>query len=119
MAARGNQTEFGSRVRALRLDRKISLRRFAVQMGMSATYLSKIERGEFPPPGEAKIKALAEALGQDTDEFLALAGRIDSELTQYIRERPREMALFLRAAKAENISAERLQRIAEEVKGDT
>jgi transcriptional regulator with XRE-family HTH domain len=65
---------------------------------MSPTYLSKVERGEFPPPGEEKVKSIAQALGQNEDELLALAGRVASDLNKIIRRQPREMADFLRSA---------------------
>jgi hypothetical protein len=42
--------------------------------------------------------------------MLALAGRVASDLTDIIRERPREMADFLRAAKG--LTAEDMARLA-------
>lgn len=90
---------FGPSIRAWREEKEIGLRRFADQVGMSPTYLSKIERGEFPPPGEEKIKAIAKALGKDADELLALAGRVASDLGEIIQQKPREIATFLRAAR--------------------
>jgi transcriptional regulator with XRE-family HTH domain len=90
---------FGPTIRAWREQKEIGLRRFANQVGMSPTYLSKVERGDFPPPGEAKINAIAKALGRDADELLALAGRVASDLSEIIQETPREMATFLRAAR--------------------
>lgn len=91
--------EFGPTIRAWREAKEIGLRRFADLVGMSPTYLSKIERGDFPPPGEEKIKAMAKELGQDADELLALAGRVASDLEEIIQQKPREMATFLRAAR--------------------
>ena len=90
------ETQFGEEVRRLRQEKGISLRKFAVQVSMSPTYLSKVERGEFPPPAEEKVKAMARLLGQNEDEFLALAHRVASDLTGIIRERPKIMADFLR-----------------------
>ena len=90
---------FGPTVRAWREEKEIGLRRFADLVGMSPTYLSKIERGDFPPPGEVKIKAIAKELGKDADELLALAGRVASDLEEIIQQKPREMATFLRAAR--------------------
>jgi len=54
----GNR-EFGDLVQALRevkkkTDLKYSLRQFAVAAGISATYLSKIETGEFHPPEDER-----------------------------------------------------------------
>jgi transcriptional regulator with XRE-family HTH domain len=58
----------------------------AKKIGVSPTYLSKIERDEFPPPAEDKVKKMAEILGRDQDELLALAGRVASDLTEIIRD---------------------------------
>jgi transcriptional regulator with XRE-family HTH domain len=75
---------------------------------------TRVERGEFKPPTEEKVRAIAKALGQDADELLALAGRVASDLTDIIQRRPREMASFLRAANG--LSAEDMQRLAEEAR---
>jgi len=108
---------FGDRIRHLRTGREISLRAFAKQIDMSPTYLSKVERGEFPPPAEQKVKAMADALDQDPDELLALAGRVASDLPKIIQRAPREMATFLRTAKGLSPEAiGRLTREAEKLK---
>lgn len=79
-----NDSSFGATVRRLRIERKIGLRKFAEMVGMSATYLSKVERDDFKPPSEEKVKAIAQALGQDADELLALAGRLSADLGNII-----------------------------------
>jgi len=99
MVKQKTEKTFGASVRAWREEKEIGLRRFADLVGMSPTYLSKIERDEFPPPGEEKIKSIAKALDRDADELLALAGRVASDLEEIIQQTPREMATFLRAAK--------------------
>jgi len=109
-----DDNSFGGTVRRLREAKKIGLRKFAQMVGMSPTYLSKVERDEFNPPSEEKVRAIATALGQDADELLALAGRVSSDLADIIQRRPREMATFLRAANG--LSAEEMQRLAEEVR---
>src|SRR6476661_5796639 len=91
--------KFGAFIRRERLAKEIGLREMAKKIGVSPTYLSKIERDEFPPPAEDKVRKIAGILGQDKDELLALAGRVASDLTDIIREQPRGMADFLRAAK--------------------
>ena len=105
-------SSFGATVRRLREGQKIGLRKFAQIVGMSPTYLSKVERDEFKPPTEEKVRAIAEALGQDADELLSLAGRVSADLADIIQRHPREMATFLRAANG--LSAEEMQRLAEE-----
>jgi transcriptional regulator with XRE-family HTH domain len=89
--------KFGRTVRKLREERKISIAEFARRVGMSPTYLAPIERDVFPPPAEAKVVRIARALGQDPDEFLALAGRIGADLRRIIRREPRLTASLLRA----------------------
>jgi HTH-type transcriptional regulator, competence development regulator len=93
------KTSFGALVRRERKAKEIGLRKMANKIGVSPTYLSKIERDEFNPPSEDKVRKIAEIIGQDPDELLALAGRVASDLTEIIRERPREMADFLRTAR--------------------
>ena len=94
--------KFGAFIRREReaLDPKVGLREMAKKILVSPTYLSKVERDEFPPPAEDKVIAIAEILDLDVDELLALAGRVSSDLTQIIRERPREMASFLRGTRS-------------------
>ena len=84
----------------------------AKMIGVSPTYLSKIERGEFSAPSEDKVKAIAKIIGRDADELLALAGRVASDLTEIIRRRPREIATLLRTAKG--LTAEDMTRLARE-----
>lgn len=66
---------FGATVRRLRKQRGLKLRRFAPLVGMSPTYLSQVERGNYKPPAKDKVVAIAKALGRDPDEFLRLAGK--------------------------------------------
>jgi HTH-type transcriptional regulator, competence development regulator len=101
---------FGALVRREREAKKIGLREMAKKIGVSPTYLSKVERDEFPPPAEDKVRRIADIIGRDADELLALAGRVASDLTDIIRQRPREMADFLRAAKS--LTADDLARLA-------
>ena len=109
------EQEFGATIRELREKRRIGLRQFARMIGVSATYLSKIEREEMPPPAEDRVKEIARLLDQDPDELLALAGKVASDLNTIIRSHPREMASFLRTASG--LSGQELERLTKEVKG--
>ncbi|MFA5291909.1 MAG: helix-turn-helix transcriptional regulator [Phycisphaerae bacterium] len=106
--------EFGNKIRKLRdakkaIDPKFSLRQFALAVGISATYLSRIENGDFDPPAPETIKKIAALLGTDADELLALAGKTDPALQKIIMEKPKMMADFLR--KASGISEKDLKKI--------
>lgn len=89
--------KFGRTVRKLREERNISIAQFARRVGMSPTYLAPIERDVFPPPAEPKVVKIAKALDQDPDEFLALAGRVGSDLKRIIRRQPASAGKMLRA----------------------
>jgi transcriptional regulator with XRE-family HTH domain len=80
-------------------DRSFSLRQVAQRIGIQPAYLSKIERGDFAPPSEEKICALAAELGEDSDVLLAMAGKVSKDLQAVIRARPRLFADLIRQLK--------------------
>ena len=77
-------------------DTGFSVRKVAARIGVEPSYLSKVERGEQPPPSEAKIVALAAVLDEDADILLALAGKVSSDLQEAIRKRPKLFAELIR-----------------------
>ena len=112
---------FGRRIRELReakklVDPRFSLRKFAEAVGISATLLSKVETGEFAPPGPEKIKKMAQLLGVDADELLALANKVDPNLSAIIKEQPKAMADFLRTARDLNLSDDDLRKLTERLR---
>ena len=115
----GRNIDFGAYVRQEREGREIGLREMAKKIGVSPTYLSKIERDEFAPPAEDKVRKIAEILDIDVDELLALAGKVSTDLSEIIREHPREMAALLRTTKGMTASdVARLAREADKTKGE-
>lgn len=116
----GNR-EFGNLIRALREAKKrsdptFSLRQFAQRVGISATFLSKVERGEFDPPAAENIIKMALLLGANPDELLALAGRVDPSLNDIIRREPRAMADFLRTAREHNLTADEIAALTQSIR---
>jgi transcriptional regulator with XRE-family HTH domain len=69
-------------------DSEFSLRKVANRIGVEPSYLSKVERGEEPPPSEAKVKILAKELNENPDVLLAMAGKVSTDLQEIIRQRP-------------------------------
>src|SRR5688572_5004879 len=95
---------FGDYIRQQRLqlqetDANYSLRRVAAAIDVEPSYLSKVERGEQPPPSEQTVLALAKELGEDPDMLLALAGKVSQELQAIIRKRPKLFAQLIRELK--------------------
>ena len=94
-------TDFGTTTRQIRErlredDRRFSLRQVAQRVGVEPAYLSKIERGAVAPPSEATTVRIARELGQDPDVFLAMAGKVSSDLQEIIRKRPKLFAELIR-----------------------
>ena len=104
--------KFGAFIRREREAREFGLREMAKMIGVSPTYLSKVERDEFPPPAEDKVKAIAKIIECDADELLARAGRVSSDLSDIIRRRPVELAALLRTTKS--LTADDVTRLARE-----
>ena len=80
-------------------DKAFSLRQVAARVGIEPAYLSKIERGVFPPPSEDVIIKLADTLKEDRDVLLALGGKLSTDLQKIIMQRPRLFADLLRQLK--------------------
>ena len=90
---------FGRHLQKLRKARGRSLRKVARGIEKTPGYLSRIERGEVPPPSDEVIIALAEQLGEDPDVLLVMAGRAPEGLLEIIRENPFEFARLIRRLK--------------------
>lgn len=88
---------FGAVVRARRVECGYGLRQFAQMIGISAAYLSQVERNEVPPPAEERVIAIAKALKQDPDVLIALTGRIPNILQLAILRFPTEMSVLVRS----------------------
>ncbi len=111
--------KFGAFVRREREGKEIGLREMAKMIGVSPTYLSKVERDEFPPPAEDKVKAIAKIIECDLDDLLARAGRVSTDISDIIKRHPVELAALLRTTKgltAGDIA--RLARHAQKVKDE-
>ena len=106
--------EFGAFIRRKRQVREIGLREMAKKIGVSPTYLSKVERDEATPPTEEKVQSIAQILGCNADELLAMANRVPSELAGIIKRRPVEMSVLLRTANG--LSTQDLDQLARKAK---
>ena len=83
--------QFGKRVRQLRTERRLTQRDLAERIGVSDTYISKVENenlhfGDYP--SEKFIHKLAAVLEADEEELLLLADKVPAAIRQRVRERP-------------------------------
>ena len=75
---------FGQRLRDLRKSKGLTQRELADKVGVSFTYLSKIENGAMQPPRGKTIIALANALDTDSDELFGLAKKVPTQFLEHI-----------------------------------
>ncbi|GIV04135.1 MAG: transcriptional regulator [Fimbriimonadales bacterium] len=105
---------FGELLREKRIEKKFSLRKFAELVGVSPTYLSQVEQGNVMPPTADRVKRMAELLGENPDEWIALAGRVPEDLPPIIQKQPTEMPELLR--EASGLTAEQLRKLREQAR---
>lgn len=113
------QRLFGQVLREKRMERGHSLRKFAKMVDVSPTYLSQVEQMNVDPPTSDRVRRMAEILGENVDEWMALAGRLSVDLPEIIHEEPTAVPDLLRAVRgltADEIR--RLREVAEQMKDD-
>ena len=88
---------FGEKIRALRKSRNLSQRGLGDLVGVTFTYISKVENekldfGDYP--SEELIRRLAKALDTDEDELFLLAKKIPDQIRKRVMERPEAFRKF-------------------------
>jgi transcriptional regulator with XRE-family HTH domain len=114
-------TQFGAAVQARHSEMGLSqaqlvecLKQFGVAIGV--TYLSKIENGKLThPPSEQVIRAIAQTLKTDTDVWLDMSGKIDTQALQQIANEVSEPEVLLWRMVQGHISAEQIRKWLEDV----
>ena len=110
---------FGAQLRAWRVEKRMSQRDLANKVGIDFTYLSKIENDRLPPPSQATIVKLAEALETSSDVLLQLASKSPQDV-QPIIAASREAPALLRAIDGlRDEQVKRLTDLAEEMKQES
>jgi transcriptional regulator with XRE-family HTH domain len=112
------ETTFGSRIKALRLEAKLSQRDLADRLakrlkGFDFTYLSKIENDRLVPSASA-ILALAAELKGNSDELLALAGKAPADVGDML-QKSQGARMFFRSAMSTNLSEEDWKKLLQEI----
>ncbi|SRR5713101_4973776 len=87
---------FGKHIRQWREERGVGLRQFAKALGVSPTFVSKMERGTGPLPGKETIRKMAAFFSKNPDELLAMADKVAADVLAIIIKEP-AYARFLRA----------------------
>ena len=102
--------KFGETLRDLRVAQERGLRETAVAIGISPTYLSRIERGKERPPRPEVIKDLAKYLAADPDVLFRLSASTDPDIVNYLHARP-EMMQMLRSLMDSDVPPATIEKI--------
>jgi HTH-type transcriptional regulator, competence development regulator len=89
------ESGFGKLLRGLRSKQGIGIKRLAPHLGVSYTYLSKLENEEVKP-SEAFVGRVASYFGCDEDRLLVAAGKIPKEVLEILQNHPDEAIELLR-----------------------
>jgi transcriptional regulator with XRE-family HTH domain len=101
----------GDRIKRLRKVRELGLRETATKVGISATFLSRVENNaEKAAPGEEVIRKLAAVLEDNFDTMMQLAGRVAHDVADVIKA-DTGMPAFLRRARDQGISSDDLMKM--------
>lgn len=87
--------EFGRILRQLRSSVGLGIKKLAPEIGVSYTYLSKLENGEVKP-SEELVGRVAHYFSQDKDILLLSAGKVPQDIVEILRNNPDEAIQFLR-----------------------
>ncbi|MDP9368951.1 MAG: helix-turn-helix domain-containing protein [Chloroflexota bacterium] len=87
--------EFGDILRELRAKEGIGIKRLAPELGVSYTYLSKLENNQIRP-SEGLVQRVASYFGCDEDRLLLAAEKVPADILRILREHPDDAIDFLR-----------------------
>jgi transcriptional regulator with XRE-family HTH domain len=105
---------FGKVLREWRVKKGLTLRKFSDMVGISPTYLSQVEQDNVGPPTAERVKTMAELLGANADEWIALADRVPEDLPAIIKEEPSEIPALLREARG--LTVDQLRQLREQAR---
>ena len=86
---------FGEILRELRTNAGVGIKRLAPDLGVSYSYLSKLENNEVGP-SEGLVSRIADHFNYSRDRLLLAAGKVPPEVLQILQENPDQAVKFLR-----------------------
>lgn len=89
---------FGNAIKSLRKSAGLGLGRASRLLGVSRTYLYRVELGELGPFSEKVIRKAVRELGGDFLELMLLAKRIPSRVKNFLLSEPELLAALYRQA---------------------
>lgn len=92
VVSKAKKETFGQRIKRLRDEGGITQTALAAHCEITGGYLSRVESDAHDPPGEPVICAMAAMLQVPADELLMLAGRLPSDVVEWLLADPARLA---------------------------
>ena len=86
---------FGEVLRDLRTKSGMGIKRLAPELGVTYTYLSKLENDEVGP-SEEFVNRVARYFRYDRTNLMLTAGKVPQDILEILRENPDEAVEYLR-----------------------
>ena len=86
---------FGEILRELRTNAGLGIKGLAPELGVSYSYLSKLENNEVGP-SEGLVGRIADHFNYSRDRLLLAAGKVPPEVLRILQENPDQAVEFLR-----------------------
>lgn len=117
--------DFGTTLRKLRQAKGISLRKFAEMIGLSPTYISRVELSHDTPPSHTVIEKMEKILECEKDKLSNVAAKdqpnkVPKGVVDAYTKNPvyrKKIPEFLRVATEANLSTEEWNRLIEKMRG--
>jgi transcriptional regulator with XRE-family HTH domain len=114
---------FGQLVKAMRIEKRLTLRQCCLKLGFDPSNWSKMERGVTPPPKDVGLlgewASFFGLAGDKKQEFFDVAALARNELPPDIASDKRVLAalpVFLRAARDAQLDGEKLTELIEDIR---
>jgi transcriptional regulator with XRE-family HTH domain len=114
MEAMNRQNEFGDLIREHRTKVGLSLRAFAIELGLSPTYVSGFENGVLKPPTPERLKQISIILDVAYEDLIDAANRWEDVIPSEIASNPSLMALYRKARTMNDEQLQELTRLADD-----
>jgi transcriptional regulator with XRE-family HTH domain len=89
------QNRFGRLLRDLRHGTGVSIKRLAPELGVTYSYVSKLEHGA-TMPSEDLVYKTAKYFSMDPNLLLLAAGKVPPDVLRILQEHPEDALIFLR-----------------------
>lgn len=110
---------FGEIIKQWRLDLRFGLREAARQIGISATYLSRMENNKESVPSEVVLGKMAKIYKKQVDEIFAIADRVPPEIEDVYKKNElnkRKLPELMRTVLRRDLSEEEWDKLIQDVK---